>query len=78
MVLQPTVSVYVGGSNPGRPTTVAVSTTAGRPGFEPPTHKPAAGCITMRPLFVLTISSPHCLKPCEHELLTPPTPPPKK
>ena len=30
----------------------------GRPGFEPPTYTSVDGCITIRPLLVLTVLSP--------------------
>ena len=30
-------------------------TAVGRPGIEPPTYNTAVGCITIRPLLVLTI-----------------------
>ena len=34
------------------------------PGFEPPTKKFAAACITIRPLVAETRISPHCLDQC--------------
>ena len=44
----------VGGSNPGRPTVgVGGGAVFTRPGFEPPTKKTPASCITIRPLLGL-------------------------
>ena len=52
MVTQPAAWFYVGGSNLGRLTVVGgAAVIFARPGFEPPTKKSAAGCITIRPLL---------------------------
>ena len=50
MVMQPTADFFVAGSNPGR-----VPMTIDQQGFEPPTKKSAAGCVTIRPWFVATV-----------------------
>ena len=67
MVMQPTANFLVGGLNPGRANMAAVpAMTVNRQGFEPPTQKCAAGCVTIQPGFVVTAT---CL-PTTWSLLT--------
>ena len=75
MVMQPTGISWVGGSHPGLlsltpPPPLKVS----RPGFEPLTANFASAALCD------SAGLPHCLKPVEQKLLTPPhpTPPPPK
>ena len=54
MVMQPTADFLVGGSNPGRANmAAALAMTVDRQGFEPPTQKSAARCVTIEPGFVV-------------------------
>ena len=56
MVMPPTADFLVPGSNPGRANMAAAPPmTVDRQGFEPPTKKNAAGCVTIRPCFVATV-----------------------
>ena len=54
MVMQPAAVPWVGGANPYLLTwRTRHKTTAGRPGFKPPTCKSIVGYITIRRLFLL-------------------------
>ena len=56
MVMQPTANFFVAGSNPGRANMAAAPPmTVDRQGFEPPTKKPAASCVTIPPWFVAIV-----------------------
>ena len=79
MVMQPTVGLLVGGSNPGGVNTAPTPPpTVGRPGFEPPTENFATAALLSDQRLCDSEVLPHCLEPSERKLLTPPHLPLKK
>ena len=74
-------SFQVGGSNPGALIICsgAAAAKVSRPGLEPPIIKHASVALPLDQRRCYSIQLPHCLKPVEQKLLTPPPhPPPPK